>query len=648
MRGFSIFSPVLGTILLAIAVIFAAQVTMQEHQKEVEISNFAHVATVTSVPNFAKWDSIYFFISEVRSAIYLPSTATGFVGGDLKKTVTDLLPEAVGIKKFATWKTFGGSEYRYFVENYGNFGKTVSVHPGSDRVIVSIRADAKDTPDFVVQLGANEKPYDTTTMKLFSSDFNFVIFYPYGEFYKTLGNIESSASYHNFWAGLFEAKDVSQWAPLVKISKQPGVGGSGVTVVKNLKITTGVTSWQEPAAAAISPWVDSKKAATLYGTPAYIRDALAEWIKKISDGNAWLENIISTDTEGKDGIKYFRLACLVGDLAEALTNGESPVICGKVDSSNKKYYELKNLDRVPYASIREINAVLGLRAPSKCAPDGSVVTSAYVTLDFGNGDAKAPTAELNKGIFGLPSGGNSGQETATCQSYTCNCNSNGDCDSGYTRPDKSAFEAAKDECVARCEEDTKGFLGRDDCLSDGICTFSYQTKDDEVYVNGEDVPSGCTPYSCGSIKDPDSGESITICKYICNVSGDIEPYEDVEDYDSGCGGSCYDKTFYWQYHPERARQKILQKIRDQFKEPAPSKKDLARIAAQGITCGTGCSGSLPSLKSGAALLSITCLDLNHDKAGTRSYGIEKVGATVVLQDGTDRKVLAKSGYCPIP
>lgn len=479
MRGFSLFAPMLGTILVLVALSTAAFMWQQESKVRSEIDVMEAKVLLNAMPEQLKWDAISTYVLALRQWFYRSYVhSLGAMSHPPKDDIAKTMLSYIGTDSDSPWFQLGNIKYRYYVENDATkISRIMDVRvPDNEKVYIEIDPSRGTPPLFNIEMntGASGGVEQIRTW-LFDSKTGFPVYYPVKEIDDKIKGIQNTARSTYFIAGILpESKNQGNRAVAV-------VGG----VVDPIGKYDTPNDLLKPAKDAYSLWPEKKEDAKEFGKSGMIFNALERWLN--SQG-AELIQINRVDVEAEEGIPYYRLICVKGDLAELITGKADPV-CVKVEKGEEPY-ELEG-DKVPYAKIKSVEAEFVVTAASHCAPSAHSTVRARVSaeLSFGGSESVPSSGEVEK----------ANRNNDVVEGYvTVNSSSDGACcPSGSTCPPYSlkyvcdmdtAKETAIENCAKQCETKSNYFLSYDEC--------------EEFCVSKMNIPSNNS--KCGAT--PDCGE----------------------------------------------------------------------------------------------------------------------------------------------
>ena len=481
MKGFSIFAPVLGVILLLIAVAVSASITKQEEQARADMYEIRGKIHLTTLPEALKWDAVSGYIVVLRNWFYSSyiHSYRSLLTAPPKEDIAKTLLSFIGTDSDADWWELGSLKYRYYTENKAKeLADMMEVETDADKLIINIKKNIVKTPKLIIEIQTPRSAEKVIT-PIFDSDVSFAIFYPVEKIDKKIEQIDRKAKSTYFIAGFVHAGD-----PAVKI------GG----LKRNLGIKMGGTpDPYHPAMSSFYPWASHKNKAEVYADLDAVRNALGEWLK--GQGAALLQ-IIGKEVEVKKGLPYYRLICATGTLAEVLTDGKASIACKRLERGMgyDEFHEIKDGEHTYYVKIKKVTADVEIRVGSDCAPSKSVPARTKITLDFSGKESVPSRSEiraqrLDKGIVSghvpvikkeVPCG-----ENKTCTVYDW----------------AATFAAARSECIGACTSTSRGYLDVQRCstichtYTCGLAVCWYFYKSDMRREIGGVLRGSCKPGS---------------------------------------------------------------------------------------------------------------------------------------------------------
>ena len=530
MRGFSIFAPVLGSVLVVVAVITAASIHQGEVYRANQLASMQAKIYLSSLPDYVKWDDISYVITFLRPWFYehFNYVASTRFGEGEKKKLADVIVTAIGDESDnRSWIVAGPIEFRTYLKGEGpgtdDLAEAMDVVTEDEKIVISVEDERDKIPTLVVEVRdrANPSAVETIEMKLFEGKVTIPVFYPAKKVIETTENVTEAAKNVYLISGFLDED-----APAVEVGDD-----SGKIAQADLPIDTGtVIDPFHPARSRYNPFAGDTDEARAYGDGHYVMEALREWIRKI-DPDVEVTGVESTEKEGRDGIPYIRLICIRGDLARVLSNEKADVVCVEAEEEIGDGYEVKG-GKAKYARVTSATVDLQITAESTCAPGGKVRANVTVDLTFGKDKTITANAEISNGQVVIPneSGDNpeppkiewctgsgmcctEGVDGCVCVDldgdgkkdtcYTIEEGSNGACADDYIcgcgSPDWESCEVsgtggteyletstdAESSCAERCSNWSKGFLTVDECKN--ICKPYYWSYNTGCYA-GIDEP----------------------------------------------------------------------------------------------------------------------------------------------------------------
>lgn len=354
MRGFSLFAPVIGTVLILIAVATSASYAQNEQQKMSEIMQVRMNTTTTVLPDYMKWDAISTLTAVIRDMTY--NNLRIGTGSDFwtayRKLVGDAIETALGTKDFPSKIDVQGAEINYYVQ--GNLANEIELKSG-DRIV--IWADPEKTKDvnFTVQVRQKGGAVTlSTVLRLFDSNVAIPVFLPKEDIEANVEKIKDEAKKVHFLLGFFDAG-----APEISVDG----------VQKPMTNCSGSLDTNSPAESVYPCLVNGL---TMDNAA---NDVLKDWITQhVGVSNVESVRIVSHDPTTRDGIPWYRLICLRKD--------------------DKYACVVKEEKSAPYMQVNSVTAELNMKYDQICAPDGSVTPTVIVSLDFNKDEPKVAGGTL--------------------------------------------------------------------------------------------------------------------------------------------------------------------------------------------------------------------------------------------------------------